>query len=53
MGPPIALWAFGHTHHVMDVMRNDTRVVTNAFGYAMQAQVKNFDPSFVVEVVPI
>ena len=52
MGPPVAFWAFGHTHYVMDVIRNGTRVVTNAFGYFGSSQVKNFYSEFFVEIKP-
>jgi len=36
MGDPVILWLFGHTHYQMDVLRNKTRVITNATGYPME-----------------
>jgi len=36
MGDPVILWLFGHTHYQKDVLRNKTRVITNATGYPME-----------------
>ena len=49
MGPPVALWAFGHTHCRCDVDVSGTRVVANCKGYP--GQTTGFDPSFVVTVM--
>jgi len=52
LGAPVALWAYGHTHWVSDVIRNGTRVMTNACGYPATHEVKNFhwNPELVVEI---
>jgi predicted phosphodiesterase len=50
-GERVALWVHGHTHRVVDVQVNGTRVVSNPRGYPHEP-VSGFDPGRVVELGP-
>jgi len=50
MGPPVVLWAYGHTHYVQDVMRNGTRVLTNAAGYPHTTEPQKCNWELVLKV---
>lgn len=47
-GPPVALWAFGHTHWTCDFERNAVRVVSNQRGYKEHPDA--FDVGKVIEL---
>jgi predicted phosphodiesterase len=49
MGPPVSLWAHGHTHESFDYVVNDTRIVCNPRGYDPMELNEAFDPSFAVD----
>jgi UDP-2,3-diacylglucosamine pyrophosphatase LpxH len=38
----IDLWIHGHTHHCVDYMKNNIRVVSNQYGYDKNELVKDF-----------
>ena len=40
--PQIRLWMYGHTHHPMDIMIGDTRVVNNGLGNVMRDEHRDF-----------
>lgn len=44
------LWIFGHVHSPNDMVLNETRVVSNPFGYAGTDEVVGFQGDFVVQV---
>jgi hypothetical protein len=46
-GPPVKVWAFGHTHWSCDFTRKGVRVVSNQKGYSHGDD--GFDPDFVLE----
>ncbi len=50
LGPPINVWAFGHTHWVKDDVQNGTRVVANCRGYPTEKT--KWNPSLVLEIAP-
>ena len=50
MGPPVKVWAFGHTHFSSDQMINGTRVVSNQLGYCRMQEPAGFQPNFVLHV---
>ena len=45
----VALWIFGHTHRVADLVVRGTRVISNPRGYPQQP-VAGFDSARVVEL---
>jgi len=51
-GPPIKVWAFGHTHWCCDFERNGVRLLSNQRGYkyGRENSTRLFDPGFVLEV---
>jgi predicted phosphohydrolase len=54
-GPPIVVWAFGHTHWSSDNIINGTRVVSNQYGYitygAFDGKGSNwFRPEWVIDI---
>lgn len=49
LGPPVALWIYGHTHAAFDRVIRGTRVVSNPRGYAHDA-VEGFAAAKVVEI---
>jgi hypothetical protein len=49
-GPPVSLWAFGHTHFNCDFVRGGVRVVSNPRGYeGTEALRSGFSNEFVVQ----
>lgn len=44
------VWCHGHTHRSYDYMINETRVVSNPYGYHGNATNLDFDPDFSFEV---
>lgn len=44
------LWVHGHVHQSYDYMINNTRVVTNPYGYWGRETNPDFDPHLVVEI---
>lgn len=46
--PPVALWAYGHTHYSSNQRINGVPVVSNQVGYPGEGVA--FDPAFTVEV---
>jgi len=50
-GDPVSVWAYGHTHHYIDLDLNGTRIITNPRGYVpTEARSKDFDGTLVVDV---
>lgn len=47
--PQIALWTHGHTHHCMDYMIGDTRVVCNPRGYDGYEDT-SWNPNLILEI---
>lgn len=43
------LWGFGHTHHNIDIMVGNTRVISNCKGYKNEG-VANFQRKLIIEV---
>eukprot|EP01102_Stenamoeba_stenopodia_P018115 TRINITY_DN6603_c0_g1_i2.p2 TRINITY_DN6603_c0_g1~~TRINITY_DN6603_c0_g1_i2.p2 ORF type:complete len:183 (-),score=30.88 TRINITY_DN6603_c0_g1_i2:15-563(-) len=52
LGPPIALWCFGHTHFSSEQECKGTKVISNQLGYMSHNEQPNFTPNFVVNVPP-
>ena len=48
-GPPVKVWAFGHTHWSCDMVKKGVRVVNNQRGYLRPGD-KGWDPEFVLKV---
>lgn len=48
-GFDIPLWLFGHSHSAMDLMINNTRVLSNSHGYPRE-QVKGFKKGLVIDL---
>lgn len=48
-GPPVNVWAFGHTHWSCDFVKGGVRVVSNQRGRA-STQSSKFDPNFVIKL---
>ena len=46
-GPPVKVWAFGHTHWSCDMVKKGVRVVSNQRGYSKGD--KGWNPEFVLE----
>lgn len=42
------LWVHGHMHHSFDYLIDDTRVVCNPFGYALEEENEKFDSKLTV-----
>jgi len=54
IGPPVALWLFGHTHENMDVTIDGTRCVSNCLGYIdEQLGGAKFDGNQVIKVAHV
>ena len=47
-GPPVKVWAFGHTHWSCDMVKKGVRVVSNQKGYLKGD--KGWNPEFVLKV---
>ncbi len=45
-----SLWVHGHTHHSVQYMVGQTRVVANQMGYPHEPATGRFEPSLVVEI---
>jgi len=43
-------WVYGHVHSPRDQMIGSTRCIANPYGYRGTSGVKNFNPSFMLEV---
>lgn len=50
MGPPIDVWAFGHTHASLAATEQGTRLLSNQRGYPSEDIPGGFDPGFCFEV---
>jgi UDP-2,3-diacylglucosamine pyrophosphatase LpxH len=50
--PQVRLWTHGHTHHALDYMIGDTRIVCNPRGYqtASYSEDTGWDPDMIVEI---
>lgn len=50
--PQIKLWTHGHTHHALDYMIGDTRIVCNPRGYetASYSEDTGWDPDKIIEI---
>jgi len=46
----IDLWIHGHTHHNVDYMLGNTRVITNQRGYAGYDLCKNFNEELIIDI---
>lgn len=44
------VWIHGHTHHCVDYMLDQTRIVSNQHGYKKYAEVKEYNPNKVIEI---
>jgi hypothetical protein len=50
-GPPVKVWAFGHTHFCCDFLRNGVRILSNQRGYeGIEAQHGSFRDDFVLYI---
>ena len=48
-GPPVKVWAFGHTHFCCDFTRNGVRVLSNQRGYeGIEAECGSFRDDFLL-----
>lgn len=47
----IDLWIHGHTHWTFDYEISGTRIVCNPYGYYPSAEINDFNPNFILEVV--
>lgn len=46
------LWIFGHTHDAIDITRNNTRFISNPYGYhQLEISTQNFNPNLEVAIV--
>lgn len=53
MDSRIKAWFFGHTHHNLDLMVGDTRLLSNQRGYArpdVRPECPDFDPSLLISI---
>jgi len=49
-GPPVVLWAYGHTHWYQDMTVKGTRILSNPSGYPRENKEPIYDSSCVVEL---